>query len=178
MLTVESTILVVVDVQGKLATLMHEHETFFSKLETLVRSAHLLEIPVLPVEQIPEKLGKTIPQIYPYLEEPIIAKTSFSAMGDASFAAALAEQKRKHILLTGIEAHICVYQTAKDLIANGYEVSLVSDAIASRDDRNKLLAIDNLKQLGVGITCLEMLLFELMKDAKHPKFREIQKIIK
>lgn len=177
----EESVLVVVDVQGKLASCMHEHEEFFKKLEIIVQAVRALDIPILAVEQIPEKLGPTIDAVKKHLAEPeapIIAKSTFSALGNAEFVQALASFKRKKVLLCGIESHICVYQTAVDLMRAGFELHVVSDAVASRDVRNKSLALQNLREKGANITAIEMLLFELMEGAHHPAFRTVQGLIK
>jgi nicotinamidase-related amidase len=91
---------------------------------------------------------------------------------------ALEALDRKQVLLTGMEAHVCVYRTAIDLVAQGYRVELVEDAIGSRIATNKDLAVRKMTALGVGLTSTEMALFELMGDCEHPAFRQIQAIIR
>ncbi|KEI72132.1 hydrolase [Endozoicomonas elysicola] len=179
MLNLESSVLVVVDVQGKLATLMHEHESLFHNIVTMVKGAKLLNIPILWLEQIPEKLGNTISELTSELSgcSPV-RKSSFSACGEPDFVSALEKTGSRQVLLTGIEAHICVYQTAMDLLAGGYEVEVLVDAVSSRTMQSKEVALDKMSALGADLTTVEMALFELMKSAEAPQFREIAKLIK
>ena len=179
MLTTDDVALVIVDVQGKLAQLMADKETLFANLQRMIKGAQALAIPILLAEQIPEKLGRTIPELTDLLPglEPI-SKTSFSCAGNPRFMSALEALGRKQVLLTGMEAHVCVYRTAIDLVARGYQVELVEDAIGSRIATNKQLAVRKMTTLGVGLTSTEMALFELMGDSEHPAFRQIQAIIR
>ncbi|WP_419835123.1 hydrolase [Endozoicomonas atrinae] len=179
MLNLDSTVLVVVDVQGKLATLMHEHESLFHNIVTMVKGAKLLNVPILWLEQIPEKLGGTVPELANELSgfSPV-RKSSFSACGEPSFISALEHTGCRQVLLTGIEAHICVYQTAMDLLAGGYEVEVLVDGVSSRTLQNKEVALDKMSAQGADLTTVEMALFELMKSAEAEKFREIAMLIK
>lgn len=179
MLNLENSILVLVDIQGKLAELMHERETLYANLVRLTNAAKLLDLPILWVEQIPEKLGATIPQLSELLpDNSPIRKTSFSCCGEPGFISALVESGRDQIILTGIECHVCVFQTAADLLEKEYAVHLVADAVSSRTLANKQVGINRMDNLGAEITSTEMVLFELMRNANHPKFREVSKYIK
>jgi nicotinamidase-related amidase len=179
MLTNDNAVLVIVDVQGKLAQLMADREALFGNLQRMVRGALALELPILWLEQIPEKLGPTIPEVADLLPgvQPI-SKTSFSGAGNAQFNSALAQSGRKQVLLVGIEAHICVCQTALDLVAAGYEVAVVEDAVGSRIASNKAVGVRKMLAHGVDLSSTEMALFELMGDAGHPAFRDIQALLK
>lgn len=179
MLTTDDTALVVVDVQGKLAQLMADKEALFANLQRMIKGALALDLPILLAEQIPEKLGHTIPEVaglVPGLEP--ISKTSFSCAGNPAFMTRLEALNKKQVLVTGMEAHVCVYQTAVDLARRGYQVEVVEDAIGSRVASNKRAAVRKLASLGVGLTSMEMALFELMGDCEHPAFRQIQSIIR
>ena len=179
MLTPDQTTLVVVDVQGKLAQLMSERETLFANLRRMIQGAKALEMPVLWVEQLPDKLGPSIPEVAEELpDQQPISKETFSCVGNEAFTAALAATGRRQVLLTGIETHICVYQTARDLLDADYGVELVTDATSSRIASNKCLGIDKMQRLGATLTSTEMVLFELMRTASHPAFRTIQQIVK
>lgn len=179
MLNLESTVLVVVDVQGKLATLMHDNQTLFHNLTTMVKGCRLLDTPILWLEQIPEKLGATVPELARELSgfSPV-RKSSFSACGEPEFLAALEQTGRKQVLLCGIETHICVYQTAMDLLATGHGVEVVVDAVSSRTLHNKKVALDKMSARGADLTTVEMALFELMKSADAPRFRDVAQLIK
>lgn len=180
MLTVENTALIVIDVQGKLAQLMHQKEALFDNLQKIIKGMQVLEIPIIWTEQVPEKLGQTTPEIARLLANTArpISKSSFSCCGHQPFMDRLTTLNRKQVLLTGIEAHICVYQTAVDLLNLGYEVQVVADAVSSRVAENKQIGLERVKQAGATLTSTEMALFELLRAAEGAKFREITKIVK
>jgi nicotinamidase-related amidase len=179
MLDIENCCLAVVDVQGKLAELMHEKEILFRNVQILIEAARILEMPILWCQQCPQSLGPTSPQIAELLVgcEPI-DKATFSCCGNEDFKAALASLSRRQIILIGIETHVCIYQTATDLLAEGYSVDIVADAVSSRTLTNKQIALRRLSARGANITSTEMTLFELLKTADHPKFKQIAKLIK
>ncbi|USD62908.1 hydrolase [Vibrio sp. SCSIO 43140] len=179
MLEQNNTQLMIIDVQGKLAQLMHDKETLFSNLNTLTKAANLMELPIVWVEQLPDKLGPTIEEISQELSRQTpIAKDVFSAWGEANVREATNASDRKQVLLVGIEAHICVHQTACDLLQAGYEVHLVTDAVSSRNPANKDLALKRLAQEGAVLTSTEMALFELQKVARGEQFKSLLKLIK
>jgi nicotinamidase-related amidase len=179
MLQTDHTILLVVDVQGKLAQLMSDRETLFANLRRMIRGARALDIPVLWAEQLPHKLGPSIPEVAEELaDQQPICKETFSCCDDEQFNAAFAASGRRQVLLTGIETHICVYQTARDLLDRGCTVELVADATSSRIPGNKTVGMAKMQALGAGLTSTEMALFELMRTAAHPAFRTIQGIVK
>ncbi|MCX5800149.1 MAG: hydrolase [Candidatus Eisenbacteria bacterium] len=179
MLKTETTVLVIIDVQGKLAHLMHRKEELFENLQKIIKGARILGIPILWLEQNPEGLGPTIPELAALLDDVgPISKFSFSCCGDDRFVTALNSLNRKQVLLAGIETHICVYQTATDLVASGYEVQIVSDAVSSRTKENRKIGLERIKEIGAGLTGTETALFELLRTAKAEKFKEIAKIVK
>jgi nicotinamidase-related amidase len=179
MLDIQHCCLTVVDVQGKLAQLMHGREALFKNVQILVRTAKILEIPILWCQQCPDALGPTIPEIAELLDEnEPINKSAFSCCGAEQFNAGLSELARNQILLCGIETHVCIYQTAIDLLRQGFNVNVIADAVSSRAMENKQIAINRLAAEGAKISCTEMVLFELLKTAEHPKFRQIAKLIK
>jgi nicotinamidase-related amidase len=179
MLDIQKCCLVVVDVQGKLAQLMYGRETLFKNIETLIKAAKLLAIPVIWCQQCPESLGATVPSIAKLLadNEPI-NKTSFSCCGQEQFITKLNASARQQVLLCGIEAHVCIYQTAVELLRKGFEVSVIADAVSSRSAENKQIALEKLKADEVNISCVEMALFELLKTAEHPQFKQVAALIK
>jgi len=180
MLTLDNTILLVIDVQGKLAQLMDQKEALFDNLSRMIKGAQILEIPILWTEQAPDKLGQTTPEIGQLLSETgrPISKTSFSCCGHPPFAAQLKALERRQILLTGIETHICVYQTAIDLLAQNYEVEVVADAVSARRAENKQIGLARMQEAGARLTSAEMALFELLQAAEGPKFKEIARLVK
>lgn len=179
MLDIQQCCLTVVDVQGKLAQLMHGREALFKNVQILVQAAKILDIPILWCQQCPDALGPTVPEIAQLLDEnKLINKAAFSCCGEEKFNAKLKELARKQVLLCGIETHVCIYQTAIDLLRQDLKVDVVADAVSSRTLENKQIALNRLAAEGANITCTEMVLFELLKTAEHPKFRQIAKLIK
>lgn len=179
MLKIEKTVLVLVDVQGKLATLMYNKEEFFSNVIKLIKGAKALELPIIWNEQLPDKLGPTIPEIRELLSGLApLDKNTFSCCGNSEFSAKLESTGRKQVLLAGMETHVCVYQTAIDLMSLGYDVYLIADAVSSRTLRNIELGIEAMKNAGAKITCVEMALFEILRKAKGEMFKEIIGIVK
>ncbi len=179
MLSVDKAILVVVDVQGKLAQLMHEKEALFRNLSRAIRGAQALGLPMLWCEQNPAGLGPTIPEIADLLrnQQPI-SKMTFSCFGNPQFRQMLELSGRKQILLAGIEAHVCIYLSAADLVNAGYEVEVIADAVSSRLAQNKQIALEKIRALPAGVTCIETVLFECLGKADAPKFKEVLSILK
>ena len=178
MLEVENTVLVVIDVQGKLAQSMHEKDALFENIAKLIKAAGVLEIPIIQTEQYPKGLGPTVPEIAELLPGEPISKVAFSCCGEKRFVEAMEELGRKQVLLCGIETHVCVYQTAVDLLGSGYEVQVVADAVSSRTPGNKAIGLAKMKDAGAGITSVETALFELLKVAEGEKFKAILRIVK
>ncbi|MCJ7779021.1 MAG: hydrolase [Sedimentisphaerales bacterium] len=179
MLEIKDCCLVVVDVQGKLAQLMYDKQALFRNIQVFIKSAKILDIPILWCQQCPDALGPTIPEVAELLtgNEPI-NKATFSCCGEDSFNDRLQVLNRRQILLCGIEAHVCIYQTAIDLLRKGYEVNVIADAVSSRTQENRNIAISRMAAEGTKISCTEMALFELLKTADHPQFKQIAKLIK
>jgi nicotinamidase-related amidase len=179
MLTRENTVLVIVDVQEKLARVMHERERLFEGLRKLIQGARVLDVPIILLEQNPDGLGPTVAPVAEVLEgiEPIV-KMSFSGTGEGRFTEALRKTGRKQVLLGGIEAHVCVYQTAADLVQQGYEVQVVVDAVSSRTPENRGIALERIKAAGASLTSVETALLEILGRADDPCFKAILKIVK
>ena len=179
MISRTAAVLVIIDIQGNLAQAMFDKENIFANTIKLIQGFKALNLPVIVTEQIPQKLGKTLPQIADAIEgfNPI-AKESFSCWGEKNFKEILESLSRRHVVLLGIETHVCVYQTALDLISGGYNVHLVADAVSSRTPENRQLGIDAMKSAGAQITSTEMVLFELLRTAADSKAKELFKIVK
>jgi len=179
MLEIRDCCLVIVDVQGKLAHLMHNKEDLFNNIRLLVRAAQILGIPVIWCQQCPQALGPTVSEIAELLSdnEPI-DKSSFSCCGQERFRTTLDDLGRKQILLCGIEAHVCIYQTAVDLLRRDYQVHVLADAVSSRTLEDEQIAISRMQAEGAAISSTEMALFELLRTAEHPQFRQIAKLVK
>ncbi|EKB1979694.1 isochorismatase family protein [Vibrio parahaemolyticus] len=180
MLSKGNTGLIVVDVQGKLATLMHESDALIENITKLVKGAKALDLPILWLEQNPERLGPTAEPIREVLESTHlpITKYTFDGCKEATFNVAVENAKVDTWLVCGIESHICVYQTAVSLRQSGYRVELVTDCVSSRTAANKALALAKLTANGVVLTGLEMCLYEMVEDCRALEFKEILALIK
>ena len=178
-LKTSDSLLAVIDVQGKLARIVHESEALHACLQRLIRCARLLGLPVLWAEQNPSGLGPTTPEIAELLApgKPV-SKTCFSCAGSDAFFSALSSLNRRQVLAAGMEAHVCVYQSVSDLLRKGYEVHVITDAVSSRSPLNRQIGLDRMKAEGAVLSSVEMAVFELLRDASHPEFREIVKILK
>lgn len=179
MLDEKDCCLVVVDVQSKLAGLMHDKDNLFKNIRILIQSAKILDIPILWCQQVPAALGPTVPEIAELLGgcEPI-NKSSFSCCLCEEFNNKLEELGRRQVLLCGIETHVCVYQTAVDLIERDYEVDVIADAVSSRTLDNKQIGLNRIAAEGARISSTELALFEILKTADHPQFKQIAKLVK
>jgi nicotinamidase-related amidase len=179
MLRSDDTFLVLVDVQVKLAAVMCARDEMVDGCRRAVACMRALGIPVLWTEQTPEKLGPTVPELAEVLAGLApLGKTTFSCWGEPAFADAVRALKRKRVLLAGIEAHVCVYQTAAELCAAGWHVEVLQDAVSSRTPANRALGLERMRAGGTGVTSVETAVFELMRTAAHPAFREVLKIVK
>lgn len=179
MLDKENAVLVLIDVQGRLSEAVDGADTLFTNIQHLLTGLYVLEVPVIVTEQTPDKLGKTRSEFLPMLTSyNPVEKTTFSCCKERIFLEALNKSKRKQVILCGIETHVCVYQTALDLLKSGYDVHVVADAVSSRDPANKTLALRRMETAGVKLTGTEMLLFELLGDADTPQFKSILQIVK
>jgi nicotinamidase-related amidase len=179
MLERSKAVLVVIDVQVKLFQTMDGREQLGANLQRLVKGVEVLGIPVLWLEQNPRGLGPTIPEVAALLSgQTPVSKQSFSCCGSAAFREALAALGRTQVLLAGIEAHVCVYQTALDLLALGYYVEVVADAVSSRTAANCQLGLERMAQAGVPPTSTEMALFELLRVAEGPDFKAILALVR
>ena len=179
MLSRSSAVLVIIDIQGNLAQAMNDRESLFANTVKLIKGFKVFNLPIIVTEQTPQKLGQTIPQIAAQLDgiKPI-AKETFTCWADVHFREQFEALSRRHVVLLGIESHVCVYQTALDLIANGYNVHLVADAISSRTKENRQVGIDAIRSAGAYLTSTEMILFELLRTAADPQAKDIFKIVK
>src|SRR4030042_848955 len=178
-LNTDTTMLLLIDFQERLFPVMHEKEKLLRNVVKLIRGAKALEIPIILTEQYPKGLGPTIPEIRELLPDiKPVEKVCFSCTDEESFNKALEALKRKQVIIAGIEAHICVYQTAMELGRAGYQVQVVGDCVASRDPENKLVALFKMGATGINPTTMETALFELLKVAKGDKFKQISNIVK
>jgi len=179
MFDIDKTVMLLIDVQGQLAQLMYEREKLFKSLQTFIQGMKILEVPIIWLEQIPENLGHTREEISQHLTDELpIEKFAFSCCSEPAFMDKFEKIGRNQVLLTGIETHICVFQSAYDLINKACKVQVVADCVSSRTKENKEIGIQRIQATGGEISSVEMVFFELMKAARGDKFRQLVKLIK
>ncbi|MBL8294606.1 MAG: hydrolase [Bryobacterales bacterium] len=167
------TTLVVIDIQERLAAVMPDRDAVIRKAGILVEAATRLGVPVIVTEQYPKGLGPTVPEIAANLPAGAvrIEKTAFSACDSLLLT-------RSQVVIAGMEAHVCVLQTALELVAAGREVFVVADAVCSRTHVNSANALTRLQMAGVIVTNTESVVFEWLRDANHQHFRDLSKLIR
>lgn len=176
----QSSQLLIVDMQTKLSLAMQPEamQKAVQRLQILAQGARRLAVPMLLTEQYPQGLGPTLPEVLEYTgQAPVIEKTAFSACAAPKFSAKLSRDKSQ-VILTGMEAHICVLQTALDLLAQQKQVFVVEDAIISRWPENRANAVERMRAAGCIITNTESVLFEWLRDAQHEAFKDIARSIR
>jgi nicotinamidase-related amidase len=179
MLNPKNTALVIIDVQGRLARIMQKADDLFKNLAMLIKGARLLEVPIIWMEQLPDKLGSTVTEVSEHLDglQPI-SKGVFSCGQNDEFNATLDEINPENVVLAGIETHVCVYQSAMDLLKKNYNVEVVADATSTRLEHNKEIGLEKIRRAGGQITSVETALFELQGKATGDQFKQLIKIIK
>jgi len=176
----EDTALVVIDVQEKLVKAMDE-EVYADMLDNtskLVKGFNVMDAAVVVTVQYKKGLGDTVAELAADIKDESIEKMAFSCCGEPAFDEALKAKGIKTVVLTGMETHVCVLQTALDLIEAGYNVHVAADAVCSRSDLNWQIGLDFMEKAGAVVTCAETVLFQLLGKSGTPEFKEISKIIK
>ena len=179
MLKPETALLNVIDVQGRLAHVVSDSEEMRRNVVRLIEGAKLFDIPILATEQVPDKLGDTVPEVVEALGSvERLTKETFSCYPEEPIREAYEAAGRKQVIVCGIESHVCVYQTVMDLLWNEFQVHLVVDAIASRSPRNRDVAVMRMEREGAYLTTTEMALFELQHDCRGERFRALSRLVK
>lgn len=173
----ERCVLVVIDVQERINAVMTD-QAHLPRISVLHRAFRALGLPVLVTEQYPKGLGPTVPALAELLESPPLVKDTFSAARDQGFMEALEPLRPHRIVVTGIETHVCVTQTALDLIHAGFQVQVPHDAVCSRRPRDKEWALRRLATAGAVITSTESALFELLDRCDTDDFKAVSKLVK
>jgi len=179
MFSLNKTVMLLIDVQGQIAQLMYEKDKLFKSLQIMIQGMKILGVPIIWMEQIPKNLGPTSEEISQYMTgNTLIEKFSFSCCGEPLFMDKFEKTGRSQVLLTGIETHICIFQTGYDLIQKGCKVQVISDCVSSRTKENKEIGIQRIIKAGGEASSLEMIFFELMRSAQGGQFKQIVKLIK
>ena len=177
----EDCLVLIIDVQERLLNAIFNMEMVSKKSEIIAKTASALDIPVFVTEQYPKGLGPTVATLVESLKADrtkFFEKTSFNALFDLNLLSELKQTGRNQVILFGIETHICVHQTAAALVENGFDVHVIRDACGSRTPEEYQAGISRMKENSVHISTAEIALFELLKSAKNPKFKDIQALIK
>lgn len=182
------SMLMLIDMQEKLLPVINDHGALLRSAIFVVEAAKLLQVPVHVSEQYPKGLGRTVPELLAVLGDAVpVEKTRFgaaeafrSALGTSgkSGTSESSETLRRSVALIGIEAHICVQQTALELHAAGYRVSVIADAVGSRFDQDRTIAFERLRSVGVVVTTAESMVFEWCGGAEHPAFRSLSQLVR
>ena len=183
MLNIESSALIIIDIQDKLVKAANNGDTVAQNTVKLAKTAQILGIDTIVTEQYPKGLGGTVSSVAESLPENtfLSEKTSFSALQETNIHEKINELKAKgvsQIFICGIETHICLLQTVQELLKEGFEVHVVKNASSSRSEAEHNTGIELMKQYGAYITSVEIVLFELLKTSKHSNFKGIQNLIK
>jgi len=179
-LSAEQAVLVVIDIQERLVPAM-PHDIYLRLRDTvgiLVKAAGLLDIPVVTTEQYPKGIGHTVPELAEACQGSVVEKVSFGCCGEPDFLAVLKKTGRSQVIVTGMEAHVCVYQTVLGLLEGGYHVHLVRDAICSRNKNDFLAGVANSAEAGAVVTTAETVLFQMLRESTHAQFKAVSKLIK
>lgn len=176
----ENTLVMVIDMQERLQPLIHDDARVRRNAATLAEGARLLGVPVFVTEQYPKGLGRTVPELRAAVDAAggVLEKTSFSCAADPMIGARIQASGRPNVVLAGVEAHICVLQTALDLLEGGWSVFLAEDAVGSRAPQGKEAGIARARRHGAEPANVEMVLFELLGGKEHPQFKAVQALVK
>jgi nicotinamidase-related amidase len=175
----EDAVLLIVDIQERLAVVMKEKDRVVRNCQHLIELAKMIDIPVVVTEQYPKGLGRTVPELQSVLPEyKPVEKISFDCCRLPAFMQELKGHKRKTVIVAGMETHICVLQTTLGLLKAGVNVHVVEDAVCSRTAENWRTGIELMRDAGAVVTCTETALFQLLKVAGTEEFKKISQRIK
>jgi nicotinamidase-related amidase len=176
-ITAADSVLVIIDIQAKLLAKIPAANSLVANSRFLIEAAKLVGVPVVATEQYPKGLGPTVDAVAALLPGACAAKTAFSCMGAAGFLDQLRSLNRRTCVLAGMETHVCVLQTALDLLEAGFQVVLPVDALESRAALDKQTALTRLHTAGATLATVETVGFEWLGDAKHPQFKAFSKLV-
>lgn len=174
----EQTVLMIIDIQEGLSPVIKNSEKVIHHTNILITAANKLSVPIITTEQYPQGLGSTVPELANRINpDYLFEKISFTAY-TPEVEDLLEKFNRRKIIITGMETHVCVFQTVRDLLSKGYDVFIASDAISSRSNENYKNALDLMANMGAVISNTETILFDLLKKAGTPTFKELSQLIK
>jgi len=176
----EDSLLLIIDLQEKFKPVIEKWDEIVSNTAKLIYTFRILDLPIIITEQYPEGLGSSVAEIKNALgdEYKPIKKVEFDALSNPRIMLKVEEKDRKNLVITGIEAHVCILQTSLSALQRGYRVHLPWDAISARKESDIELAMRRLEQAGALTASTEMIIFQLLKSSKNPKFKEVQSVVK
>ena len=176
----DRAVVLVVDVQDRLTPAMPPEALvrLVKYARALIHAGKTLGLPVLCTEQYPKGLGRTLPELAELLPSPPLEKVHFSCGADPTFQRTLEMTGRKQVVVTGMETHVCVFQTTRDLVAAGFEVHVCAEAVASRTEEHRLRGLDLCRQAGAVVTTAETAIFDLLHQAATPEFKAVAPWVK
>lgn len=175
----DQTLLITIDIQDRLLPAIHDGAQVLRNARILLQAANTLRIPVLLTEQYPKGLGRTAPELRSIASDSLtLEKMHFSAWRDDTIHAHIEKLQRPSVVIFGIEAHVCVLQTTLDMVAAGYDVAVVTDAISSRHPASASAARERMAAGGASLVTTEMCIFEWLGTAAHPSFKALSALIK
>jgi nicotinamidase-related amidase len=172
------TCVLVVDVQDRLVPVMWNFAPVEKYCRAMILAARELDLPVIATEQYPKGLGSTLPALRELLPSPPLVKMHFSCGADPAFEKALAATGRKQVVIVGMETHVCVFQTARDLLERGYEVFICADAVTSRFEEHRRVALEQMRDMGAVITSAETVIFDLLHVCGTPEFKKVSALVR
>ena len=167
-----------IDVQERLVPAVADFARVEKYCRALILGARELGLPVLASEQYPKGLGATIGSLREALPGPPLTKMHFSCMGEPAIAAALADSGRRQVIVGGVETHVCVLQTVRDLAALGYQAFVCADAVSSRTEEHRRVGLEQMRDMGAVITSAETALFDLLHACTTPEFKRVSALVK
>jgi len=177
-LSEEETVFMIVDIQERIVPAMHNGQSVIHNTNIILTLCQKLEIPIIVTEQYPKGLGKTVAEVRDNLGEvAVYEKITYTGFTD-DVAASLRELGKKKVIIVGMETHVCVLQTTRDLLANGYQVFVVGDGVCSRTKENNQNGLSQMSAIGAVVTNTETVVFDILKQAGTPLFKEMSKLIK
>jgi nicotinamidase-related amidase len=168
----------VVDVQEKLIPVMWNWAPVEKYLKALIQTAKELDLPLIATEQYPKGLGATMPALRELLPSAPLVKMHFSCGADPEFAKALVATGRRQVVVAGIETHVCVFQTVRDLVEQGYETFVCADAVTSRFEEHRRVALAQMRDLGAVVTSAETAIFDLLHLCGTPEFKRVSPLVR
>ncbi len=174
----EEAVLLIIDIQERLVPAMNQGEKAINNTNVLISTAKSMDMPIIVTEQYPKGLGGTVSQIQENIEGiNKFEKTTFSGCVEGVMNC-LHETNRKKVIVTGMETHVCVFQTVRDLLKLGYYVFVAADAVCSRTEENNNNGLSMMQDMGAVISNTETILFDLLKESGTPQFKALSKLIK